>query len=134
SRATVSTVMRAYTKYDKTTSAKRRSGRKTTLTDRDRRILNRIVAKQHKTTATKVTAELNSHLNNPVLTKTVRRELHKSNIYGKATISKPFITDANAKLRKKWSHEHKTWTIDDWKNVVWSDQSSFTLFPTNGRA
>lgn len=80
-----------------------------------------------------MTAELNSHLNNPVSTKTVRRELHKSNIYGRAAISKPLITDANAKLRKKWCHDHKTWTINDWKNVVWSDESSFTLFSTNGR-
>ncbi|EFN75807.1 Transposable element Tcb1 transposase, partial [Harpegnathos saltator] len=56
----------------------------------------------------------------------------KSNIYGRPAISKPLIMDANAKLRKKWYHDHKTWTID-WKNVVWSDESSFTLFPTNGR-
>ncbi|EFN86619.1 Transposable element Tc1 transposase, partial [Harpegnathos saltator] len=132
SRAAVSTVMKAHTKHGKTTSVKRRSGCNTTLIDRDRRILKRIMAKQYKTTAAKV-AEFNSHLNNPVSTKTVRRELHKSNIYGKATISKPFITDANAKLRKKWCHDHKTWTIDDWKNIVWSDESSFTLFPTNGR-
>lgn len=133
SRATVSTVMTAYTKHGQTTCAKKRSGRKTTLTDRDRRILKRIVAKQHKTTAAKVTAELNSHLNNPISTKTVRWEFHESNIYGRAAISKPLITDANAKLRKKWCRDHKTWTIDDWKNVVWSDESSFTLFPTNGR-
>ncbi|XP_011137057.1 uncharacterized protein LOC105181771 [Harpegnathos saltator] len=95
SRTTVSTVMTAYTKHGKTTSAKRRSGRKTTLTDKDRRILKRIVAKQHKTTAAKVKVpeQNSSHLNNLVSTKIVQRKLHK----------------------------------------IWSDESSFTLFPTNGR-
>jgi transposase len=40
--ATVSVVMSAYTNHGKTTSAKRNSGRKSTLTERDRRILRRI--------------------------------------------------------------------------------------------
>ena len=39
SRATVSTVMTAYTKHGKTLSAKRNSVRNTKLTDRNRRIL-----------------------------------------------------------------------------------------------
>jgi len=125
--------MTAYTKHGKTSSPKRNSGRNPKLTDRDRRTLKKIVARQHKTTATKVTAELNAHLSNTVSTKTVRRELHKANIHGRAAIAKPLITEANAKLRKKWCHDHKTWTLDDWKNVVRSDESSFILFPTSSR-
>ena len=101
------------------------------VTDRDRRTLTRIVARQHKATA-KVTAELNTHLSNTVSTKTVWWEHHKANIHGRAAIAKPFITEANPKLLKKYGHNHKTWTLDDWKNVVWSNESSFTLFPTNG--
>jgi transposase len=101
SRATVSKVMTAYTKYGKTSSAKRNSGRNPKLTDRDRRTLKRIVARKHKTTAAKVTAELNAHLSNTISTKTVRRELHKANIYGRAAIAKPLITEVNAKRRRK---------------------------------
>jgi len=82
SRATVSTIMTAYTKHGKTSSAKKNSGRKLKLTDRDRRTLTKIVSKQHKSTAAKVIAELNIHLKNPISTKTVRRELHKANIHG----------------------------------------------------
>ena len=33
---------------------------------------------------------------------------------------------------KRWCDYHKTWTSDDWKYVIWSDESSFTLFPTSG--
>jgi len=95
SRGTVSTVMTAYTKYGKTSPAKKNSGRNPKLTDRDRRTLKRIVTRQHKTTAAKVTAELNTHLSNTILTKTVRRELHKGNIYGRAAITKPFIIEKN---------------------------------------
>jgi hypothetical protein len=48
-RAIVSKVMLAYTNHGKTTSAKRSSGRKSTLTERDRRTLRRIVSKNHRT-------------------------------------------------------------------------------------
>jgi transposase len=99
SRATISEVMSAYTNHGKTTSAKRNSGRKSTLTKRYRCAL-RIVSKNHITTAAQMTAELNIHLEDSVSTKTVRRELHKSNIHGRTTIAKPLITESNAQMRK----------------------------------
>jgi hypothetical protein len=55
SRATASKVMLAYTNHGKTTSAKRSSERKSTLTERDSRTLRRIVSKSHRTTAAQVT-------------------------------------------------------------------------------
>jgi transposase len=46
SRATVSKVMLAYMNCGKTTSAERNSGRKSTLTERDRHALRRTVTKK----------------------------------------------------------------------------------------
>jgi len=50
------------------------------------------VSENHTTTAAKVTAELNIHLEDYVSTKTVRRELHKSSILGRAATAKSPIT------------------------------------------
>jgi hypothetical protein len=61
--------MSAYTNHRKTTSEKRNSGLKSTLTERDCRTLRRIVSKNHRTTAAQVTAELNIYLEDPVSTK-----------------------------------------------------------------
>jgi hypothetical protein len=47
SRATISKIMSAYTNHGKATSAKRNIGRKSTLTERDRRTLRRIISKNH---------------------------------------------------------------------------------------
>jgi len=81
-----------------------------------------------------VTAELNIHLEDPVSTKTVRKDLHKSNIHGRVAVVKLVITENNAKRRKIWCDYHKIWASDDWKYVIWSDElSTFTLFPTSGR-
>jgi hypothetical protein len=70
------------------------------MTERDRRALRRIVSKNHRTIAAQVTGELNIHHEDPVSTKTVRRELHKSNIIGRASIAKPLITESNVQMRK----------------------------------
>ena len=77
-----------------------------------------------------VTTELSIHPEDPVSSKTVRREPHKSNNYGKATISKRLIEESKAKRQKRWCEDHKTWGSDDWKYAVCSDESLFTLFPT----
>jgi hypothetical protein len=70
--------------------------------------------KNDRTTAAQVTAELNIHLEDPVSTKIVQRDLYKSSIHGRAAILKPLITESNAQMRKRW-HDHRTWTSDNWK-------------------
>ena len=133
SRGTVSKVMTAFEREGKTSSAKHRSGRKLKLSERDRRTLNGIVREDRKTTAPKITAELNEHLKNPVSTKTVRRELHKSGFYGRAAIRKPLLSKTNVSKHLEWCRNLQNWSLEQWKNVIFSDESSFTLFPTSGR-
>ena len=55
------------------------------LSDRDRRELERIARRNHRTTATNVTTEFNQHLNSPFPTKNVRRELYKAGCQGRAS-------------------------------------------------
>jgi hypothetical protein len=75
------------------------------------------------------TAKLNIHLEEPVSTK-------QSNIHGRAAIAKPLTTESNAQMPKRWCHVttikpgHQTTGNAP---VIWSDESSYTLFPTSGR-
>ena len=112
---------------------RRMVARNQNLSERDCSTLKRIVSNNQRTIAAKVTAELNIHLEYAVSTKTVCWELHKFNIDGSAWIAKRLVTDNNAKGRKRWCNNHKTWLSDDWKYIIWSDESPFTLFPTSGR-
>ena len=89
-RRPVSKVMTAFEKEGKISSLKQNSGRKRKLSDRDRRTLTPIVRKDHKKTAPKITAELNDHLESPVSSKTVRKELYKAGFHGRAAIRKPY--------------------------------------------
>ena len=76
-RCTVWKGMTAYEKEGKI-SLNQNSGRKRKLSDRDLRTLTRIFRKDHKNTAPNITAERNDHLETPVSSNTVKRELHKA--------------------------------------------------------
>jgi hypothetical protein len=95
---TVSEVILAFRNHGKTTSVKRNSGLKSTLTEGNRKYIeNDCFEKSHNYCSTgDRTAELNIHLEDPVSTENVRCELHKSNIHGRAAIAKPLITESNA--------------------------------------
>jgi hypothetical protein len=62
STAAVYKVMMTYTYHGRTSSAKRNSGQKPKLNERDCHTLKRIVSVNHRSTAAKVTAKLNVYL------------------------------------------------------------------------
>ena len=72
SRGTVFKVMTAYEEDIKNSSAMHKSGRSSSLSEMDRITLNRIVRIFQKTTAGKIRAHLNDHLERSVSTKTNR--------------------------------------------------------------
>jgi hypothetical protein len=63
-------------------------------------------AARHRTAAAKVTAELNIYLEDHTSTKTIGRELHKSNIHNIAEIAKSLLTESNAKRPKIRCGDH----------------------------
>ncbi|GFV69837.1 transposable element Tc1 transposase [Trichonephila clavipes] len=59
--------------------------------------------------------------------------LHKPNIHGRAAIYKRFVTDVNGKRRLQWCHTHKTWSIDECMEAIWSNELSYIFSPTTER-
>ncbi len=39
----------------------------------------------------------------------------------------PLRSDKNSTRRIQFTQTHQNWTIEDWKNVAWSDESGFLL-------
>ncbi len=46
----------------------------------------------------------------------------------------PLLSAKHRKLRLQFAQAHQNWTIEDWKNVAWSDESRFLLRHSDGRA
>ena len=96
--------------HRKTASNRSNFGRTSKLTDRAWRPLKRIMGRNHRTTADKVTAALNQNLNSPVLTKTLRRELNMARHHGRAALRNPLFSTFNIQRRLKRYRDHKGWS------------------------
>ncbi len=43
------------------------------------------------------------------------------------------LSAKNRRRRLQFAQSHQNWTIEDWKNVAWSDESRFLLQHSDGR-
>ncbi|CAJ0955790.1 unnamed protein product [Ranitomeya imitator] len=68
-----------------------------------------------------------------ISTTTVKRRLCAAGLHGKIAARKPLLRTGNKQERLVWAKEHKEWTLDQWKSVLWSDESKFEIFGSNHR-
>ncbi|GBN77863.1 hypothetical protein AVEN_86917-1 [Araneus ventricosus] len=45
---------------------------------------------------------------------------------------KPLVSAINHKKRLQFVKQHKDWTVEQWGNVMWSDESRIGLFQNDG--
>lgn len=133
SRTTVSSVMAAYTNLEKVYFAKPNCGRKSKLTELDRQVLKRRVARKHKTTLPQITFEINTHFQNHISTKIIPQELHAATICDRMAIPKPLVSPRNAMKWRRCCRVYQNWTEQQWEQVIWSDLSPIRLFQITQR-
>ena len=46
---------------------------------------------------------------------------------------KPKLTEKHKKVRLEWAKAHESWTSDEWRKVIWSDESKFNLMNSDGK-
>jgi transposase-like protein len=63
---------------------------------------------------------------------TVRNRLLDAGLPGRVARHKPLINETQKGRRLDWAMAFKDYTPKDWKKIVFTDESSFTLFPTGG--
>lgn len=119
---TLSTVHAVWNKYQKYEDVKDlpRPGRPPKVSERDLRKLKRSVAKGEFDTA----PEFRKHVMPHVSVRTVQLKLHDIGAKAYKKQRKPALTERHKEARLKWATEHKDWTIDDWKYVWFSDETS----------
>ena len=67
--------------------------------------------------------ELRNILNINISKRTLQRRLHEAGIRKWRAVKRALLTQNDAKKRRKWAREHRHWTADDWRRVIWSDES-----------
>ncbi len=112
---------------------KHRSGRPALLDARKRRIIARILQRIDTKNAEAVRKEAKTHHNIEVSRDTISRALKTMGYIARVKFKKPRLTVKQKKARLNWARKYASWTSDDWRKVIWSDESKFTLVNSEGK-
>src|ERR1700709_2487871 len=83
-------------------------------------------------TATKAAKQLRTDGIAEVCAETVRRTLKKEGLKAIKKKNKPSITARHKKLRMEFARRYQSWTVEDWKRVIWSDETKINRLGSDG--
>jgi hypothetical protein len=77
---------------------------------------------------------LSKDLDIVVSIRTVRRALNEGGLNAAEKKKKPRLSEANIKAHLEFAFAHKDWTIADWMQIIWSDETKINRFCSDGRS
>jgi len=63
----------------------------------------------------------------PISENTIRRRRSEAGLGSYIAAEKPGLRAENITKRLEWALKYKDWTVEDWKRVIWSDESSIWI-------
>ena len=83
--------------------------------------------------AVQVTKTLSNIINQPLSPNTVHQHLKKSGMKAVVKRKHPLLSAKHHKAHLDFVYAHKDWTIEDWKKVIWSDETKIDHLGSDGR-
>jgi hypothetical protein len=83
--------------------------------------------------ASQVKKMLTHTLPQSVSTKTIHRNLSHAGMKAVVKVKHPFFTARHKRNHLEWAMEHRNWTMEDWKSIVWSDETKINCLGSDGR-
>ena len=114
-------VRRVYQQWKKngTVETKPKSGMPPIFNDRKRRELGGVVRASRRA----ILKEISQVFNTKASVNTIRNELKKLGYVSPVAVKKPFLNEMQQKARYIFAKNHAHWTTDDWRKVIWTDES-----------
>lgn len=124
----------AISKYKKKwfpTSEHSRGGRPAIVAAKSKSVVRRKILTGSLLTAKDAHDEFMS-LGYQISYKTSINVLKSMNFFSAIKEKKPFISQRNKRKRFNWAKSHQYWTIDDWRRVVFSDETKINVWGSDG--
>lgn len=67
-----------------------------------------------------------------VSSRTIQRRLVEKGMLSRRPAKKPLLKARHRQARLEFAQQHQHWTISQWRNVLFSDESKFDLFKSDG--
>ncbi len=130
---TISRVYRDWSEKEKISSERQLCGRKCLVDVTGQRRIYRLVRDDRKTTVTQITTRYNQGMQKTISERTTRRTLKQMGYSSRRSHRVPLQSVKNRKRRLRFTQVRQNWTIEDWKNIAWSDEFRFLLRHSDGR-
>lgn len=132
SKSTVQKVINRF-KSENLIANKPRTGRPPKLNNREERKIEAIIKKDPFTSAPKIATELKESFGKDVSADTVRRCIKRAGYNARTARKKPHVSEINKEKRMEFATEYKNKTNEFWEKVIFSDESKFNIFGSDGR-
>lgn len=132
---TQSTISRTFKRFNELGSYSRTpgQGRKKSTNARDERYLVNTSLRNRRFTSSELSRALAAARNVIVSARTVRRRLNEGRLHSRRPATAPLLTREHRVMRLRFAREHVNWTIDNWKRVLFSDETRVSLNSPDGR-
>lgn len=110
-----------------------RKGRPRVLTPRECRSIIQQVHQEPSTSAMNLVNVVELRTGKKISESTVKRVLCRAEIHARTPRKKPFISEVNRKKRLGFAHCYVGKSNEFWENVLFSDESKFNIFGSDGR-
>lgn len=110
-----------------------RSGRPRVTSAADDRYIRLSHLRRRSQPATSTARTLPGRARNRISAQTVRRRLHRTGMRSRATYAGMPLTNARRLARHRWATVHARWRLQDWNNILFTDESRFCLDFHDGR-
>ncbi|GFX27273.1 HTH_Tnp_Tc3_2 domain-containing protein [Trichonephila clavipes] len=131
-----SVISRLWTQFQTTQTVVRRpvGGRPRVTTPAEDRDIVIVGKRNRRATSPRVTSMVTASIGKALISAaTVRRRLHMNGLYARVPrVCVPLSVQSRG-ARLKWCWEHGNWTVSDWGNVRFTDESRFALEPDDKR-
>lgn len=130
-----SSVQRAYRRYLETGAFNHRPGmgRPRATSAADDRFIQLTVLRNRRLNAVQVQQSLRDECQVVISSDTVRRRLAERNLTPKRAATGPALTVAHRRARLEFAREHRDWSVEQWGNVLFTDETRVSLHGSDRR-
>ena len=108
-------------------------GRKRKTTARVDKLIQRKIKEDRRKSASSVKHGIMDELKISISSQTVRRRAHELGLYGHVARKKPYVNKVNRIKRLNYVKMYQDNGMAFWKHVLWSDESKYNLFGSDGK-
>lgn len=108
-------------------------GRPSKLSSTNKRAIVQQILTGKAKNAVQATHFINSIVDSPVSSQTVRNTLKEASLKAVVKKKKPLLSAGHKKKRLAFALKYQHWTVEDWKRVIWSDETKINRIGSDGQ-